>query len=159
MSRSMNQLDCRVCLTRGDHVLLTGRRNPRKNKIRSNETVGFTDHCPPSPQSEISGPPFDSPFLSTVLFFCLVVLLVLSCHFFLLMAHPPDFFYFLQKTIFSLRVRLFCMALVEHLWDDSWYVVCAACSHMAQVFAIVHLYTFNKSFLSRSPPPPSVWYR
>ena len=39
MSRSMNQFDSRVCLTRGDHVLLTGPRNPRKNKIRSNETV------------------------------------------------------------------------------------------------------------------------
>ena len=45
------------------------------------------------------------------------------------------------------------MALVEHLWDDSWYVVCAACCHMGQVFAIMHLYTFNKSFLSRPTLP------
>ena len=29
------------------------------------------------------------------------------------------------------------MALVEQLGDDSWWVVCAACSHMALVFALV----------------------
>ena len=58
------------------------------------------------------------------------------------MVHSPDFFFFsLQKTqIFSLRVRLFCMALVEQLGNDSWSVVCAACCHMALVFAIMHLY-------------------
>ena len=56
------------------------------------------------------------------------------------MGHSPDFFS--QKTLkyFSLRVRLFCMALVEQLGDDSWSVVCAACCHMALVFAIMHLY-------------------
>ena len=32
------------------------------------------------------------------------------------------------------------MALVEQLGDDSWSVVCAACCHMALVFAIMHLY-------------------
>ena len=32
------------------------------------------------------------------------------------------------------------MALVEQLGDDSWWVVCAACCHMALVFAIMHLY-------------------
>ena len=32
------------------------------------------------------------------------------------------------------------MALVEQLGDDSWCVVCAACCHMALVFAIMHLY-------------------
>ena len=31
------------------------------------------------------------------------------------------------------------MALVEQLGDDSWSVVCAACCHMALVFAIMHL--------------------
>ena len=32
------------------------------------------------------------------------------------------------------------MILVEQLGDDSWLVVCAACCHMALVFAILHLY-------------------
>ena len=32
------------------------------------------------------------------------------------------------------------MALVEQLRDDSWSVVCAACCHMALVFAVMHLY-------------------
>ena len=36
--------------------------------------------CPP-PLSGISGLSFDSPFLSSLLFFCLVLLLFLSCHF------------------------------------------------------------------------------
>ena len=30
------------------------------------------------------------------------------------------------------------MALVEQLGDDSWSVVCAACCHMALVFATMH---------------------
>ena len=34
------------------------------------------------------------------------------------------------------------MALVEQLGDDSCSVVCAACCHMALVFAIMHLYNF-----------------
>ena len=34
------------------------------------------------------------------------------------------------------------MALVEQLGDDSWWVVCAACCHMALVFAIVHIMLF-----------------
>ena len=66
------------------------------------------------PLSGISGLSFDSPFLSPlVLFFCLVLLLCLVI--FLLMFLSPDFFP--QKTLkyFSLRVRLFCMALVEQL--------------------------------------------
>ena len=71
--------------------------------------------------SGISGLSFDSPFLSPLLFFfylpshlALSVLIVI----FLLMVHFP----FFQKTLkyFSLRVRLFCMALVEQLGDDSW---------------------------------------
>ena len=32
------------------------------------------------------------------------------------------------------------MAHVEQLGDDSLYAVCAACYHMALVFAIRHLY-------------------
>ena len=71
--------------------------------------------------SGISGLSFDSPFLSPLLFFffCLVLLLFLSCHF---SANCPFSRLFFQKTLkyFSLRVRLFCMALVEQLGDDSW---------------------------------------
>ena len=64
------------------------------------------------------------------------------------MVHSPDFFF--QKTLkYFLRVRLFRMALVEQLEDDSWYLVggiCLlfvrprACCHIALVFAIMHLY-------------------
>ena len=58
-----------------------------------------------------------------------------------------------------LRERPFCMALVEHLGDGSWYSVCGSvqcmwqciiiwysvctgCCNMALVFAIRHLYIF-----------------
>ena len=52
------------------------------------------------------------------------------------MVHSPAFFFFFSpEKYFSLRVRLFCMALVEQLGDDSWSVVCTAL-----VFAIMHLY-------------------
>ena len=44
-------------------------------------------------------------------------------------------------------VRLFCMALVEQLGDDSWSVVCAACCHMELVFAIMHLYNILKFYI------------
>ena len=70
--------------------------------------------------SGISGLSFDSPFLSPLLFFfCLVLLLFLSCHF---SANGPFCSFFLQKTLkyFSLSVRLFSMALFEQLGDDSW---------------------------------------
>ena len=68
--------------------------------------------------SGISGLSFDSPFLSPLLFFfCLVLLLFLSCHF---PANGPFSWLFSRKLKhFSLRVRLFCMALVEQLGDDS----------------------------------------
>ena len=33
------------------------------------------------------------------------------------------------------------MVLVEQLGDDSWWVVCAACGHMALVFAVMYLYS------------------
>ena len=66
--------------------------------------------------SGISGLSFDSPFLSPVLFF-LPNPFALSCFvIFLMMVHSPDFF----PGYFLLRVRLFCMALVEQLGDDSW---------------------------------------
>ena len=54
-----------------------------------------------------------------LLFFCLVLLLFLSCHF---SVNGPFSWLLFQKTLkyFSLRVRLFCMALVEQLGDDSW---------------------------------------
>ena len=52
-------------------------------------------------------------------FFCLVLLLFLLV-IFLLMVHSPDFFSPENSKYFSLRVRLFCMALVEQLGDDSW---------------------------------------
>ena len=54
-------------------------------------------------------------------FYCLVLLLFLFYFIFLLMVHSPAFFFFSENLkYFSLRVRLFCMALVEQLGDDSW---------------------------------------
>ena len=50
---------------------------------------------------------------------------------------------FFQKILqyFSLRNRLFfCKAPVSQLGEVSWSVVCAACCHMALVFAVMHLY-------------------
>ena len=90
--------------------------------------------------SGISGLSFDSPFLSPVVaLFCLVLLPFLSCHF-------SDFFSRKLKY-FSFRVKLFCMALVEQLGDDSWQGVCAACCRMALVFAIMHLYSIFKFYI------------
>ena len=72
--------------------------------------------------SVISGLSFDFPFLSplffSLFFSCLVLLLFLSCHF-LLMVHSPDILYSRKLKYFLLRVRLFCMALVE-LLGDGW---------------------------------------
>ena len=58
-------------------------------------------------------------YLLSCFFFCLVLLRLLSCHF---CANGPFSWPFLQKTLkyFSLRVRPFCMALVEQIGDDSW---------------------------------------
>ena len=44
------------------------------------------------------------------------------------------------------------MALIEQLGDDSWLVVCAACCHMALVFAIMHLYNIFNFILHLSIP-------
>ena len=75
-------------------------------------------------------------------FFCLVILLFLSCLFFLLLLiiHSCAFFFSFSRKHYLLRVRLFCMVLVEQLGDDSWEMVFTACCHMALVFAIVQLY-------------------
>ena len=79
--------------------------------------------------SGISGLSFDSPFLSPVFSFlggsfcvcvcvCLVLLLFLSCH---VSANGPFYWLFSRKLkYFLLMVRLFCMALVEQLGDNSW---------------------------------------
>ena len=63
---------------------------------------------------------FDCPYLSPLLIFLPspLALAVLSffCYWSILLT------FFLQKTLkyFSLRVRLFCYALVEQLGDDRW---------------------------------------
>ena len=76
---------------------------------------------PSPPLSGISGLLFDSAFLSPLLFFCLVLLLFLSCHF---SAYGlVSGFFFPQKTLkyfYYIQVRLFRMALVEQLGDDRW---------------------------------------
>ena len=54
------------------------------------------------------------------------------------------------------------MALVEQLGDDHWWVVCAACCHMALVFAVMHLYNIFNVILCRSVPFlyfSLTWYR
>ena len=53
------------------------------------------------------------------------------------------------------------MALVKQLRDDNWSVVCAACCHMALVFAIMQLYIFFKSnfILCLSICFSLTWYR
>ena len=86
------------------------------------------------------------PLSYLISFFCLDS----SCSFclviFLLMVHSPDFFsffffFFRKLKYFSLRVWLFCMALVEQLGDGRWYVELAAI-YMALIFAIMHLYIY-----------------
>ena len=58
-----------------------------------------------------------------------------------------------QKILqyFSLRDRLFCMASVKRLGEDSWSVVCAACCHMTLVFAAMHLYNILEFFYCFCP--------
>ena len=70
--------------------------------------------CDSTLLSGISGLSFDSPFLSPLLFFCLVLLFCLVIFF--LSCHFPYFFQKILKHLFS---RLFCIALVEQL-GDSW---------------------------------------
>ena len=87
----------------------------------------------------ISGLSFDSTLIFPVLFLCLVMLIFLS---YLFSACWPILLIFFQKILqhFSLRDWLFCMASVQQLGGVSWSVVCAACCHMAVVFAVMHLY-------------------
>ena len=54
--------------------------------------------------SGISGLSFDSPFLSPLLFCCLVLLHLLACHF-LLMVHSSDLFPKKALKYFSLMVK------------------------------------------------------
>ena len=93
--------------------------------------------------------------LSVLSFFCIALLLFLSCHFsvqpscsfclviYLLTVHSCDFFIFQKifSIVFIKRYSFFFgvrgwvgMVLVVQLGDDSWQVVCAACCHMALVF-------------------------
>ena len=90
-----------------------------------------------SPLFGISGLSFDSTLLSPLLFFCLILLLFVS-FFFCMLVHSSDFFPENSPIVFV--KRLFCMASVQQLREVSWSVVCAACCHMALVFAVMHLY-------------------
>ena len=66
----------------------------------------------------ISGLSFDSPFLSPLLFFCLVSLHFWFGHFFV---KGPFSCLFPQGTLSTFLFFLFfCMALPEQLGDDSW---------------------------------------
>ena len=71
--------------------------------------------------------------------FCLIIfcLLALSSKLF------PE-----NSSIFSLRDRLFCMAPVQQLGEDSRSVVCAACCHMTLIFAVMHLYNILEFFIA-----------
>ena len=62
----------------------------------------------------------------------------------------PFLLNFFRKILqyFSLRDRLFCMAPVQRLGEDSWSVVCAACCHMTLVFAVMHLYNILEFFIA-----------
>ena len=79
-------------------------------------------------------------FLSSLLHFCLVLLLFLflSYHF-SAMAHSPDIFP--ENVQFLLRVSPFFMALVEGLGDDSgkWYVHLAAIWHWYLLLCIYNV--------------------
>ena len=79
--------------------------------------------------SGTSGLSFDSTLLSTLLFFCGVLLLFLSYVF--AVCWPI-------LLIFSLQI-LYGSCLAAR----SWLVVCAAYCHMTLIFAVMHLYSFN----------------
>ena len=88
--------------------------------------------------SGISGLSFDSTLLSPLLFFCLVLLPFLSYLFSVCWSLLLNFF---QKIL-----QYFFVKKYAFLYDSclaarrSWSVVCAACCHMALVFAVMHLY-------------------
>ena len=74
----------------------------------------------------------DFPFFSELCF--------LPPLFFLSWSHVMLCIFFLLQIIvkqFSLRVWLFRMAVAEQLGDDSWWVVGAACCHMALLFEFI----------------------
>ena len=74
-----------------------------------------------SPPSGVSGLSFNSTLLSSLLFFCLIPLLFLSCHFsFFFSAYQPILLTFFQEVFqyFSLRGRLFGTAIVQQLWEE-----------------------------------------
>ena len=99
--------------------------------------LGMSD-VSPCRESQLS---FDSLFLSPVLFFCLFLLLFLSCHF---SANGPLSWVFSRKlsNIFCYELRFF-MALVEQLQDDGrWYVQLAAIWH--RCFPLCIYITFFK---------------
>jgi len=84
--------------------------------------------------SRISGLSFDCPFLSPVFFFFQPCHFSSSCPFICLFFFFPPCFFSQKILIFhykwvSLRVRLFCMALVELLENGRWYVQLAAIWH------------------------------
>ena len=92
-------------------------------------------------------------------FFCLVLLLFLSCHF---SDNGLFSWLFSRKLKYCLlRVRLFCMALVEQLGDDGrWYVQLAAILHWCLPLCIY--VTFLNFILCLSIPFlyfSLTWYR
>ena len=72
--------------------------------------------------SGISGLSFDSSFLFPLWFFYIVLLLFFLVIFLLVPAvvHTPRSCLFSPETFSALFIKLFCMALVENLGDDSW---------------------------------------
>ena len=104
--------------------------------------------------SGISGLSLDSPFLSLLSSFCLVLLVFLSfffpanCQFSCLFL----FLFFCFLFVFSLQTilhvllsdKLFCVALVKQVQVqiDGWWYVCAVCCHMALIFVIIHYVVF-----------------
>ena len=62
----------------------------------------------------------------------------------------PFLLNFFQKILqyFSSRDRLFCVAPVQRLGEESWSVVCAACCHMTLVFAVMHLCNILEFFIA-----------
>ena len=69
-----------------------------------------------------------------LIFFCL---LVLSSELF-----PRN------SSIFFIKRQVFCMTPVQQLGEVSWWVVCAACCHMALVFAVMHLHNILKFLIA-----------
>ena len=102
----------------------------------------------PPPTSWISGPSFKSPFLSPLLFFCLVLTLFLSCHF---SADGPFSLPFFQKILkhFPLRVWLFCVAVVEQLGDGMCSLLpCGVSGYCIHVTLYICLFVSGHSFFT-----------